>query len=133
MCTAFRLRFLPCFRRKHPATAKVGAILGLHIHYYILIANKVMATAAGTSAASIATRTIKVLAISGSLRKASTNSGLIRFVTETHPATMEVTAADISDLPLFNADLFDSEGNPPAAAAMLRKQIGESPTLSYQW
>lgn len=46
-----------------------------------------------------------ILAFSGSLRKYSTNTGLIRAVTEAASEDMDVEFADISKLPMYNADM----------------------------
>ena len=48
---------------------------------------------------------VKILAISGSLRKASTNTGLLRAIQTFVSEDVEVVIADISQLPLFNEDL----------------------------
>ncbi len=52
-----------------------------------------------------------VVGISGSLRKASTNSGLLRCALKTAPESLRIEIADISDIPLFNADL-EAQGRP---------------------
>jgi len=88
---------------------------------WIAVSDSPTMAAVSIATASILTRAIRILAIPGSLRGASTNAGLVRYVAATHPASMEVTLADISKVPLFNADLFDSEGNPPEAVAVLRR------------
>jgi hypothetical protein len=48
---------------------------------------------------------LKIVAISGSLRKASTNTGLIRAVIELDHPNLEIEWADISQFPIFNEDL----------------------------
>ena len=48
---------------------------------------------------------IKLLALSGSLRKASHNTAAIRALKILAPAHVELTIGSISDLPLFNPDL----------------------------
>lgn len=53
-------------------------------------------------------KNIKVLAISGSLRKQSTNSGLLRYAKENAPDGMEITIADISEFPFYNSDLTET-------------------------
>ena len=48
---------------------------------------------------------MKVLAIAGSLREQSFNRGLVRAAQALAPAGMEIIAADISDIPLYNLSL----------------------------
>ena len=54
---------------------------------------------------------LKVLAFSGSLRKNSFNSGLVRAVKELKPENMEIEIFDINDIPMYSDDLKD-EGFP---------------------
>src|SRR5262249_35023385 len=63
----------------------------------------------------------RILAISGSLRKLSKNSGLVRAFIELAPEGVAVTVADIASLPLFNAD--DEIDRYPAGAATLKEHI----------
>lgn len=51
---------------------------------------------------------IKVLAISGSLRKQSTNSGLLRYAKDNAPDGIEITIADILEFPFYNSDLTET-------------------------
>eukprot|EP00189_Rhodosorus_marinus_P006183 CAMPEP_0113959410 /NCGR_PEP_ID=MMETSP0011_2-20120614/4131_1 /TAXON_ID=101924 /ORGANISM="Rhodosorus marinus" /LENGTH=188 /DNA_ID=CAMNT_0000970723 /DNA_START=159 /DNA_END=725 /DNA_ORIENTATION=- /assembly_acc=CAM_ASM_000156 len=55
---------------------------------------------------------LKVLGISGSMRKASANTGLLRAAKEVAPSDIEFEIADISKIPMFNADLTDVEEPP---------------------
>jgi len=55
-------------------------------------------------------RTLKVVGICGSLRKGSTNLGLLRYAQENSPEGMEIKIADLSEVPFFNADLEDKPG-----------------------
>jgi NAD(P)H-dependent FMN reductase len=68
---------------------------------------------------------LNVIALSGSLRKASTNTGLLR-AAAAHTATMETpvkfTIIDIGDLPLYNQDI-DVQDAPLPAVAAFRKEI----------
>jgi NAD(P)H-dependent FMN reductase len=68
---------------------------------------------------------LNVIALSGSLRKASTNTGLLR-AAAAHTATMETpvkfTIIDIGDLPLCNQDIEMQDAPLPAVAAF-RKEI----------
>jgi chromate reductase len=64
---------------------------------------------------------IRILAISGSLRKASLNSALLRAAARIAPPGIEVTLyRGLGDLPLFNPDI---EASQPAPVAALREQI----------
>lgn len=68
--------------------------------------------------------TFKVLAISGSLRKASTNTWALLAAQKLAPEGMEIELADISQIPMFNGDL-QALGEPDAVAA-LKAQIRAS-------
>lgn len=57
-----------------------------------------------------------VIAISGSLRDASYNSGLLRAARERFPDRIEI--AGIADIPLYNADVEASDGVPAAVEAL---------------
>lgn len=46
----------------------------------------------------------KVLAISGSLRAASRNTGLLRYAQANAPEGMSIEIADLRDMPFYNAD-----------------------------
>ena len=50
------------------------------------------------------TRNVKILGISGSLRTASYNTGLLHAAVNVAPPEMEITLFDLSPLPLYNAD-----------------------------
>ncbi len=60
---------------------------------------------------------IRVLGISGSLRKASFNSGLLRAAREVAPQGMDLRIFDIKDLPFYNGDV-EAEGDPQPVAAL---------------
>src|ERR1043165_7744558 len=51
---------------------------------------------------------LKILGISGSLRKGSFNTAALRACGEMLPAGMSMTIARIDDIPLFNQDVFDA-------------------------
>lgn len=68
---------------------------------------------------------IKVLAISGSLRAKSTNTGLLHYAQANAPAGVEITLANIKDLPFYNADLTEK----PAAVQTLLAQLAEADAL----
>ena len=70
---------------------------------------------------------MKVLAISGSLRKASLNTALLRGVARIAPPEFEVALyRGLGDLPLFNPDIETTEPEPVVA---LREQILASDAL----
>ena len=51
---------------------------------------------------------LKVLGISGSLRKASYNTAALRACAELMPEGTKLTIATIGDLPMYNQDVFDA-------------------------
>ena len=69
--------------------------------------------------------TIKVLAMSGSLRAKSTNTGLLNYAQAQAPAGIEITIADIRELPFYNADLTVK----PAAVEALLAQLAAADAL----
>ncbi len=79
---------------------------------------------------------IRVLGISGSLRRASSNTGLLLASQEVAPDGMEISTIDISGLPFFNLDL-EEQGDPESVAA-LKIAIREADavlfaTPEYNW
>ena len=60
---------------------------------------------------------LRILAISGSLRKASFNTGLLRAAREVAPDGMEITIFDIKDLPFYDGDI-EAEGDPAPVVAL---------------
>ena len=74
-------------------------------------------------------RGISVLGICGSLRKGSYNMAALRTAIELKPAGMNVTVADISQIPLYNEDL-RQQGFPPPVET-LRRQIAEADALLF--
>jgi chromate reductase, NAD(P)H dehydrogenase (quinone) len=72
---------------------------------------------------------ISVLGICGSLRKASFNMAALRTAIELRPAGMEVTVADISQIPLYNEDVRE-QGFPPPVET-LRRQIKAADALLF--
>lgn len=63
-------------------------------------------------------RMTTILGLSGSLRRASFNSGLLRAARDVAPNGVEVVIGDISGVPLYNADDEAAQGMPPAVAAL---------------
>jgi chromate reductase, NAD(P)H dehydrogenase (quinone) len=55
---------------------------------------------------------MKIIAISGALRKASTNTGLCRALAEVAPDGVEVEVVTLHGIPLYDGDLEKAEGKP---------------------
>lgn len=68
---------------------------------------------------------IKVVAISGSLRTKSTNTGLLHYAQANAPAGVEIIMTDLKDLPFYNADLTEK----PAAVQTLLAQLADADAL----
>ncbi|MDO8648210.1 MAG: NAD(P)H-dependent oxidoreductase [Candidatus Peregrinibacteria bacterium] len=62
---------------------------------------------------------LRVLGISGSLRKGSLNTNLLKAAQELAPSGISVDIADISQIPPYNADIDPF----PAAVTALKKQV----------
>lgn len=72
---------------------------------------------------------MRVLGISGSLRKASINSALLRAASRLAPSEIEfVVFSGIGDLPLFNPDL---EANLPSQVLALHSAVANSDALLF--
>jgi chromate reductase, NAD(P)H dehydrogenase (quinone) len=67
---------------------------------------------------------LKILAIPGSLRRASLNRALARATSELAPAGVTVEIADLRDIPLYDGDV-DAAGG-PAAVVALKQRIAEA-------
>jgi chromate reductase len=72
-------------------------------------------------------RPIHILGIAGSLRRASFNRGLIRAAVELAPAGISVSAFDLHEVPMFDADV-EATGDPGPVTA-LKRAIGEADAL----
>lgn len=70
-------------------------------------------------------RELKFLGICGSLRRQSTNAGLLRAAMAELPDGVTMEIADLSAVPFYNADLSDK----PAAVQTLLAQIGAADAL----
>jgi NAD(P)H-dependent FMN reductase len=87
-----------------------------------------------------AERTIRILALGGSLRRASTNRALLEAAARLAPAGAELDLgqlAVIGSLPLFNQDILDREGFPAAALQLKDALRGADGLLiatpEYNW
>lgn len=69
-----------------------------------------------------------VLALPGSLRRASFNRALLRAARDLAPSSMTLDLYDLADLPLYNEDL---EADPPAAARDLRARVRAADALLF--
>ncbi len=72
-------------------------------------------------------RPTHILGIAGSLRRASFNRGLIRAAIEVAPPGIMVTAFDLHDVPMFDADV-EAAGDPASVVALTRAR-GEADAL----
>lgn len=69
-----------------------------------------------------------ILGLSGSLRRASFNSGLLRAAQDGAPDGVEIVIGDISGVPLYNGDDEAANGTPPAVAK-LNRQLAQADGL----
>ena len=72
---------------------------------------------------------MRVVAIPGALRKASTNNGLLRAAAQVVPDGMQLVQADISQLPLYNDDLWET--GVPGPVTKFREQIEAADALLF--
>jgi chromate reductase len=70
-------------------------------------------------------KNIKLIGIAGSLRKASTNLGLLRAAQSTLPANVSMEIANLSDIPFYNADITEKS----AAVKRVLEQLAEADAL----
>lgn len=69
---------------------------------------------------------LTIAAFAGSLRKGSYNKMLLRNIVQLAPAGVRIAEIDISEVPLYNADV---ETPPPAAVARMRDTIRAADAL----
>ncbi|WP_144372411.1 NADPH-dependent FMN reductase [Vogesella urethralis] len=70
---------------------------------------------------------LNVVAICGSLRRQSANMGMLRYVAANLPEGMQLTIADLSDMPFYNADITEK----PAAVQRLLGQLASADALLF--
>ena len=68
---------------------------------------------------------LKLLGIAGSLRRQSTNAGLLRAALAELPEGVSMDIADLSDIPFYNADITEK----PASVLRVQAQIGAADAL----
>ena len=61
---------------------------------------------------------MKLIGISGALRKASTNTGLLRAAAQLVPQGVTLDIATLHGMPLYDGDVEEASGRPPAVAAL---------------
>jgi len=71
----------------------------------------------------------RILGISGSLRRDSLNSAALRAAQDLAPNDMDIVLADLSQIPLYDQDLFDQKI--PVAVEHLSRQIAEADGLLF--
>ena len=69
-----------------------------------------------------------VIALSGSLRRGSYNTALVRAAAELAPADLTIDLASIREIPLYDADL-DQPGGQPPAVTELKQRIARADGL----
>ena len=82
-----------------------------------------------TQGADEAMSEFRILAISGSLRKASFNTAALRTAQELAPPGVTIELADIGDFPLYNDDI--REAAIPESVLRVRKQIAEADAVLF--
>jgi chromate reductase len=70
---------------------------------------------------------LQFLGISGSLRRASTNSGLLRTAAARLPAGVTLEIASLADIPFYNADI----GEKPAAVSRVLAQMAAADAFVF--
>jgi chromate reductase len=68
--------------------------------------------------------TVRVVGISGSLRKASFSTSLLKILAERAGPSTDIQVLTLEDIPLYNEDLDQTPGIPSVAA--FKKMIAES-------
>ena len=71
----------------------------------------------------------RILGISGSLRAGSFNTALLRAAQELAPAGMALEVATLHGIPLYDGDLEQRDGSPPAVQALKAKVLASDGLL----
>jgi NAD(P)H-dependent FMN reductase len=71
----------------------------------------------------------RILALAGSLRRASFNASLVRAAVEVTPASVNIDVGTIRGIPLYDADV-EAQGIPPAVAT-LKDQVASADGLLF--
>lgn len=71
---------------------------------------------------------VRIIGLSGSLRKGSLNSALLRATTALAPSELGVEVASIRDIPLYDGDI-EAEAGIPVAVAELKERIAAADGL----
>lgn len=74
--------------------------------------------------------TINILAIPGSLREASLTKQLLRSLQAVAPEGVQISIFDLKDVPVYNQDVENNDGFPPAVQEM-RRQIEAADGLIF--
>lgn len=70
---------------------------------------------------------LRFLGLCGSLRRASTNRGLLRAAAARLPAGVTLDVAELSDIPFYNADITEK----PASVVRVLKQMAEADAFVF--
>lgn len=70
-------------------------------------------------------KNIKLIGIAGSLRKASTNTGLLRAAQSALPVNVNMEIANLTEIPFYNSDITEK----PAAVKQVLEQIEQADAL----
>ncbi|MGE6785829.1 NADPH-dependent FMN reductase [Ensifer adhaerens] len=73
----------------------------------------------------------KILGISGSLRKASFNTGLMRAAAENRPVGVEFDTATLHGVPLYDGDVEKESGIPGAVTALKQKVMAADGVILF--
>jgi chromate reductase len=74
---------------------------------------------------------VRVVGFSGSLRKGSLNSALLRAAIELAPPGMSIETVDIATLPFYDTDLVPAPGQWPAPVQAVRNRIAAADALLF--
>lgn len=72
---------------------------------------------------------VRILGISGSLRAGSYNSALLAAAVKLQPAGMQLEAADVRGIPLYDGDVEERDGSPAAVEALKARIVANDALL----